>query len=401
MASEKTNIVYLLQRYKKGKCTEAELRQLQRYVSTERYANELDDALGMSLLDSGYDVGLAEEKLERLYQSIAAKTTRVKVQNGRRFTWAYAAAASVLLVAAISLYFYNGYSGRIEPSLERVANVDVAPGGNRATLTLADGRVVKLSEQQKGIVMDGQIRYDDGAMLLDNQRGGDIPADPSKTVFYTLATPRGGTYQITLPDSTKVWLNAESSLTYPAQFTGDERVVTLDGEGYFAVAHDERKVFKVISNGQEVDVLGTEFNVSAYSDAAETQTTLVQGRIKVALTGNDATNLTSVVLDPGQQAANSRGTQIDVRNVKVASYVGWKKGVFYFDETRLAVAIDQLSRWYDLEVHYQGQIPDTHFYGEINRDKSLQEVLEILQEGGVRFSIEKEGGQNKLIVLAR
>ncbi len=401
MASEKTHIIYLLQRYKQGRCTEDELRQLHRYVSADQQADEIDEALATSLLEMGSEPQLKEEKLEYLYQAIAAKTTQTKQRRIRRSAWIYAAAASVLLAVTVSFYFYSHHVAQPDLPTTAVAEADVAPGGNRATLTLADGRVIKLSERQNGIVMHDRIRYDDGAAVLDDGGSTAAPADATAPVFYQLATPRGGTYQITLPDGTKVWLNAESSLTYPARFGDDERVVTLSGEGYFAVVRDERKAFKVITNGQQVDVLGTEFNVSAYADAKDIRTTLVEGRVRVGSVDGSAADIHSVVLNPGQQAENSGKGKIVIRDVNAASYISWKEGIFYFDETKLATAMDQLRRWYDVDVSYQGRIPDTHFYGEISRDKTLKEVLDILQEGGIRFSIEKEGKRNKLVVLPR
>lgn len=402
MAPEKTHIVHLLARYKQGNCTKNELRQLQRYLSNDRYNHEFEEALSMSLLEAGNEHLLKEDKLQYLYRSIATKTTEVEVRRNRLSVWSYVAAASVLLTIAVSFFFYERHSGEADIPIDLVSEANVAPGGNRATLTLADGRVLTLSEQQHGIVMSDQIQYEDGASVPGTPEGTGAATDgPPETVSYTLATPRGGTYQLTLPDGTKVWLNAESALTYPERFAEGERVVTLEGEGYFVVAQDARRVFKVISKGQEVEVLGTEFNVSAYPDAAGTSTTLVQGRVRVISANGDTPHMPEVLLNPGQRAENSGGAEIAVRRVNVASYVAWKEGIFYFDETTLTDAMDQLSRWYDLEVSYQDPVPQTHFYGEISRNKTLKEVLAILQEGGIRFRIEKDEGRNKVVVLSR
>lgn len=390
-----------MHRYKEGKCSDDELRQLQRYLTDDAYTSLFERALGTSLLEQSDDFvfkEIKENKLEDLYRSIISKTMEKEVRRNSMAPWMYAAAALVLMAAAISLYRYIIQSVRMEATVELTTEPNVAPGGNRATLTLADGRVIKLNEQQQGIVMRDQIQYEDGTVLLDSDgltgAGNDNSFD---TIQYTLATPRGGTYQLTLPDGTKVWLNAESSLTYPARFAEGERVVSLAGEGYFVVAQDARSAFKVISDGQEIEVLGTAFNLSAYPDA-RTNTTLVQGRVKVVSVNRNTSKKLQVMLSPGQRAENL-GAEITVRQVNIAAHVGWKNGVFYFDETRLMDAMDQLSRWYDLEVSYQGPIPDTHFYGEISRDKTLKEVLAILQEGGVRFRIETEGGRNRLLVL--
>lgn len=273
---------------------------------------------------------------------------------------------------------------------------DIQPGGNRARLTLSDGRTIDLSAGQRGIIVGDEITYPDGSSVLSPEAG---------LRLLTLSTPKGGTYQVTLPDGSRVWLNSASKLSYPSQFTGDERIVELEGEAYFEVSKSRKTIhrpdrnsrgplpFLVKTHHQTVEVLGTQFNISAYSDEPEVKTTLVEGSVKVDLTNN-----TPTILKPGQQSIvhNEKTT---VNEVDVSAFIGWKEGYFVFNGTELQEAMKQLSRWYDVEVTYEGTVPHTPFYGRISRDNTLAGVLAILREGKVNFRIEKQGERNRLIVM--
>jgi len=396
---EETNIAYLLRRYKKGACTPEELQQLYHLLSAET-TTDWEKALMETLLEPEHASQLGDDKFDRLYESLVANV--MPQQQARRRPvklWPYIAAASVMLALTISFYWFKNRGERTPAPQSLVVGVDVDPGGNRAMLKLANGQSVELSEEQSGIIMNDQILYDDGKGVLDAQHTENKAG--SAIDVYELITPKGGTYQITLADGTKVWLNAASKLKYPARFIGKERVVTLEGEGYFSVSKDESKPFKVLSKGQELEVMGTEFNISAYGEESTVTTTLVNGRVKVGTARATAATRAPVILNPGQQATNTEGAEIKVHGVDVAPYVRWKEGVFYFDDTKLMDAMNQLSRWYDLEVIYEKGIPDIYLYGEIGRDKTLKEVLDMLAEVGIRFHIKKEGDSNKLLVLPR
>ncbi|WP_257666475.1 FecR family protein [Parapedobacter tibetensis] len=335
---------------------------------------------------------LKERMLIHVLEAIDAKPQR-KI-NTRRMNWLPYAAA-VIFALAVGIFFLDRGANK-EQGLAQAA--DIASGGNKATLTLADGRTIDLSEGQSGIVVGDGITYGDGSAVLSPETGGRRPktgqdenqlpmADFSRL---TLTTPKGGTYQITLSDGTKVWLNAASTLKYPSRFTGNERVVELDGEGYFSVMKDERRPFRVKSDGQEVKVLGTEFNISAYPDENETKTTLVEGSVQVVLTTGHRPPTT---IKPSQQSKLENGN-ISVDDVDIDPYVAWKSGMFHFKHTPLADMMYQIERWYDVDVIYKSRIPQETFSGRMRRNVSLLTVLDLLKASEISFYIEG----NKLII---
>lgn len=369
-------------------------------------ATEFENALATVLTNHGAADTSPNEKFEKLYASIAQRIKTVQVRRKRRLlSWLpYAAAASIIVASAITIYI-NHTSKRPSAAQGTLAmEDDILPGGNRATLTLAGGQVIALDERKNRVIMADGVRYQDGQSIdSTSQIDRKNTLNKPKAAWLELSTPRGGTYEIVLSDGTQVWLNAESALRYPEHFTGAERVVFLTGEAFFSVAKDEQLPFKVISDSQEVEVLGTEFNVSAYPAASQpiaTKTTVVEGRVMVS-DRNNAGHKGAVYLQPGQQSIHTSNAGITVRDVAVASFIGWKNGLFYFDETPIEDALSQLARWYDLDIRYEGTTPQTHFYGQISRDKSLKQALGILEESGIRFDIQKEENSNTLVVLPR
>lgn len=323
----------------------------------------------------------------------------VKVTPARVISrWVPYAAALVLLLSIVMFMWedLNQYVVDIEPDV--VNAEEVLPGGNRAVLTLADGRTITLDEAQDGIVIgEGNIAYNDGSMVLEqafDDYGDHIPSA-------VLATPKGGTYNVQLPDGSKVWLNAASTLTYPIRFGGRERVVELEGEAYFEVsnmqygskASEEYIPFKVVSNGQVVEVLGTAFNIAAYSDESEIRTTLVEGSVQIVNRASSIVNR----LQPGEQAL-VRGTGIETKQVDVFQHIAWKEGYFYFNGDSPQDAFAQLSRWYDIEVIYRKHAPTLQFFGRIERDKPLGSLLKILERAGLEFEIKPQGEEVHLIL---
>lgn len=312
----------------------------------------------------------------------------------------YVAAAALLIVGLVFWRIGDGKKDRPDMQTERQTRVDpqqVLPGGNRATLTLADGSTYALDEQQTGVVIGPDaIKYGDGSALLDKE-GGD-----AELTSAVLTTPKGGAYQVTLPDGTKVWLNAASTLKYPTKFTDTERVVELQGEAYFDVTKQQAKgggpmagaavPFKVKTKDQVVEVLGTGFNISAYAEDVETKTTLVEGRVNIVTNGGAGT-----LLLPGEQATLRR-SKVDVRKVDVEQFTAWKDGFFYFDNLSPQIALAQLARWYDVEVLYQGAIPEKRIFGMIDRGKSLGSVLKSLEKSGLTFRLTEANGHKKLLV---
>jgi ferric-dicitrate binding protein FerR (iron transport regulator) len=297
----------------------------------------------------------------------------------------WAAAAAVVVMVLGGLFYYSNRNSNPAPMLAKHA--DVAPGANKAVLTLADGRKISLNDakngalaQQAGISIsktaDGQLVYE--------LKAGEKELDTKEISYNTIETPRGGQYQISLPDGTKVWLNAASSLSYPATFAGQrQRMVQLTGEAYFEVAKDKQHPFTVKSTGQEIEVLGTHFNVNAYADEPAVKTALLEGSVKVSA------GTTTVVIRPGQQASLKNGS-INVEEVNTNVMADWKAGKFRFKDEPLASILRKVSRWYDVEVVYSPGFKDMPtFTGSVSRLDNVSAVLKMLEEtSDVKFSIE-------------
>lgn len=304
-----------------------------------------------------------------------------KIARIRRSIWI--AAASVIIVLGIGIYFWNRADAGKQaekPMLVKTAN-DVLPGSDRAILTLSNGQKVELNTRGEEVIMDGElsITNDDGELKY---------AASGAAVLNTMATPKGGQYKITLSDGSKVWLNAASSITYPTHFEGTAREVSVTGEAYFEVAHDKTKPFIVQTpGGAHVEVLGTHFNVNAYGDEAYQTTTLVEGKVRVVKFSE------AVQLKPGFQAkvVNVKGADssedIAVTEVDVEEATGWKNNLFVFNKADIPFIMRQLSRWYDLDVAYKGEIPKRNFLGKIPRNIPLSQMLSALKLVGVNFEI--------------
>lgn len=317
--------------------------------------------------------------------------------------WRYSAAASITIMLGVGAYllFFTRPKKEVAEisAVQRHFKNDVAPGGNKAVLTLANGTTIVLDRAHNGQVANQGnvkvVKVNSGLLAYSSPQaaGGGQPAvDGKETVvqFNRLSTPRGGQYQLVLPDGSKVWLNAASSIRYPTAFAGKERKVEITGEVYFEVAHDPDKPFRVVAGDMEVEVLGTHFNINAYEDEATINTTLLEGGIKVT----EGSHVQ--MLRPGEQAQLNRDGQIRlVKDANVDAAVAWKNGYFSFDKAGLQAVMHQLSRWYNVDVSYQGDIPPQEFGGEIQRNLNLSQVLSVLKQSQVHFKIEG----NKLIVL--
>lgn len=353
------------------------------------------EVLAKELLEQWYDrvPAIFEQKpedAERVFRTVVGRQDDItpeavqpeaKVRRMRSFWWA----AAVVLV----LLAGGGYLALRKNDVARqgvVKNLPVAPGREGAILTLADGSTVLLDT-----LSDGTIATQNGTALrlaggkLSYEAGAD-----AMPVSNTISTPRGRFFRLVLPDGSRVWLNAASSIQYPTAFSGKERRVEVKGEAYFEVAHDAAKPFKVaLRDGAMVEVLGTHFNVNDYGDEPAPAVTLLEGSVSVKRMAQAA------MLEPGQQVILENSFRVQ-REVNTAQVVAWKDGGFNFDNMGVEAVMRQLSRWYDIEVVYQHGVPDKKFYGEIGRDLTLEEVLEGLKLSGVRFRIE---AGRKLIVL--
>jgi ferric-dicitrate binding protein FerR (iron transport regulator) len=282
---------------------------------------------------------------------------------------------------------------------------DIAPGGNKAMLTLANGSTIVLDSAQDGtLAQQGTtkiIKLDGGALAYraaTDSKGQATDQAIGQTGYNTIATPRGGQYRIILPDGSKVWLNAASSLRFPAAFTGGERTVELKGEAYFEIAKNAEKPFHVRvpaggTGGEDMDVevLGTSFNVMAYANEEKIHTTLLEGKVKVKQ-GVLAENLS-----PGRQATVDQTTHaMEVTEGNIDQAVAWKDGLFRFKETDIRELMRQVERWYDVEVVYRTTRGDQDFTGVVSRDKNVSTLLQMLElTGTVHFRIEGK----KIIVL--
>jgi transmembrane sensor len=299
--------------------------------------------------------------------------------NIRKFYWI---AAAAIIVAFIALFWTDEVYMHKEVTPPTVSTT-IEPGGNKATLTLADGTQINLSTSQDGIVVKNGISYGDGTTLQEN---GLLDHVYRKVAQLVLQTPRGGTYRVTLPDGTQVWLNAASKLTYPTHFTDKQRVVELVGEAYFdvqsAYRNDGSKIpFKVISNQQEIDVLGTQFNISAYPDQASSKTTLIEG--KIVLTDQHK----QVVLSPGDQAITTHlGTR--VQQVNTRNYMAWRDGKFSFDGKSFEEVMTEIGHWYDLTIAYEGRVPDVELAGDAFRNQNIGLVLRVLDVADINYSLD-------------
>lgn len=268
---------------------------------------------------------------------------------------------------------------------------DVAPGSNRAMLILGDGSVVNLKDSKEGIVSkDGTIAYVAGESI-DQVSDRDGVAQ-----MLTLATPNGGTYQIVLPDGSKVWLNASSKIKYPSFFDSKSRVVEIEGEAYFEVvplyAASRKKVpFIVKTERQEIEVLGTSFNISAYTDESTERSTLVDGKVLVRRMFDKE----GVILSPNQQSI-LRNQKLEVSNVDVQPEISWKDGRFSFDGKTFPQLMQELGRWYDIDIVYEDGVPDIQFYGGMFRNKKLSVILKALESADIQYRIE-----NKALIIEK
>lgn len=292
----------------------------------------------------------------------------------RSFYYKWTAIAAAVVVAVFSVWLLNS-SKNDQPLKSNMAQTKkeiIAPGTNQAILTLADGKTIALDSATAGsIASQGGVN-----LLKSNGSLTYLPESVSNTtsVINTVSIPRGGQYKLVLADGSKVWLNAASELTFPSAFTGEERKVTLKGEGYFEVAHDKNKPFFVQVNGMEVKVLGTEFNINSYPDESGIRTTLVKGSVVIHAGKQTAK------LSPGEQAVlqQESGT-LNVKSVDVESQVSWKNGKFIFQDLDIYAVMRQLARWYNIDVVYGQHIPDEQFVGVISRNVSIAEVLSMLE----------------------
>lgn len=301
---------------------------------------------------------------------------------GYKYGIRIAASITIALGFAMGYFYYqHGVFDKIAPA--QVAMI--RPVQENVQLTFENGAVVILNNQGKATqaiegvqeIKNGELVYNDNANHI---------------VQNTLSTPRGQLFKIVLPDGTKVWMNANSSLSYPSKFIGPERLVELHGEAYFEVSKNPEQPFIVKTNDQQVKVLGTHFNINAYENDLTTQTTLVEGKVEVQHQQQ------KILLTPNQQA-NFKGTALSKKNVDATEYITWREGYFTFHNATANEIMQQLARWYDLNVRLDDSEINERFSGKINKQMNLQEILTVLQTAGLNFDIVQNKNQQKTILL--
>ena len=402
-------IQYLFNRYMQKTCTREELQELFAYI-----AQPENRAILEQLMDTRYEVlqplaAANETDWEYIFQQVTqtGENNVIPLDNRNRFRWTRVAAAAVVVLALglggywfLSRFAKDKVVKKEQPVQQ--PEKDVQPGGNKAILKLSDGKTIVLDNAQNGLLAQqgnaNIIKQNDGELIYNREDGANgkpFTIDHSPLTYNMLATPRGGQYQLILPDGSKVWLNAASSIRYPTAFAGDERRVEITGEVYFEIKPlapkgGSKKVPFIVKintpsgTGGEVEVLGTHFNVNAYSDEPAIATTLLEGKVKVS----SMVNGQSSILKPGQQAAinDSRLTIHD--NVDMDLAVAWKNGFTAFKSADIKSIMRQVARWYNVEVVYEGSIPKRSFTGGVSRDAKLSELLHLLEVSKVHFRVE-------------
>lgn len=323
-----------------------------------------------------------------LFQKIENRINLIEQNSAPRPMWpnfrqaAGAGLILLILVVGAGLAFWRMSASSAQSSFSINKPVKILPGGNKAILTLANGSKVMLDNVQNGVVAhEGNTtieKSDNGRLSYSINNAG-----VNETAGHNIvSTPLGGEYRLVLPDGSKVWLNAGSSLKFPTAFTGNERRVELKGEAYFEVSKNKKMPFRVMAGVTEVEVLGTHFNVSAYKDeqSREVTTTLLEGSVRV-IKGAE-----SRVIRPGQKAIVNK--TINVKRVNASEAIEWKNGNFNFSNESIQSIMQKISRWYDVEVEYQGNVTTEGFVGTIQRSTDIKEVLERLELTGlVHFKI--------------
>lgn len=384
---DKELLLNLINKYLSNQATADEEKLLFDYYNTLQ-KNELKwDELLLG------DENVAKTELySKILQEIKTRESAPKRIVFLRSRWFVAASVALFLVVSslLALYLRHDNSSLLTKNNAQPFKHTVAPGGNKALLTLANGSKITLDDaatgqlaKQSGVTI---TKAANGKLIYTIENAPSNSTGLAQQAYNTIETPRGGQYQVNLPDGSKVWLNAGSSLRFPTNFTGNIRSVELAGEAYFEVAKNAQKPFRVISNSQVVEVLGTHFNISSYVDDSSVKTTLLEGSVKVLSTKSNQSKL----LKPGQQSnINYSDNSIDVQTVDTEEVVAWKNGYFLFVDEDLKSIMSKLARWYNVDVEYTGNVDNLRFGGMVSRSRDLAQALKIIEQtGNVKTKIE-------------
>jgi transmembrane sensor len=381
----------ILNRYLLGKCTEEEKALLESW----HLNYDLDAVENIEFKEQVKDLDQVWAKLQQPAPVVKQTKLWPKI----------AVAAAVTMVAGLGIFFYQ-QKVAAEKEQFRLATT-LHPGKNDAVLTLANGEKIVLNEtangeiaQQSGISI---TKAADGTIIYNSNISPEMLKSPAAELQYnTISTPRGGKYQLNLPDGTMVWLNAASELKFPVIFAVNKRSVELKGEAYFEVSKNKNSPFHVKTISQDLEVLGTHFNVNAFAEEQETKTTLLEGSVKIVPLNlnRSSNNPANIILKPGQQAVlDKEGLYISKADISEA--MSWKNGVFQFNDTELSSIMRQASRWYDVDVVYEGGVPAVRFSGEVSRNVNAATFLEMLKYLDVKFNMESLEGNKRRIVVSK
>ena len=362
---DQIDIETLILKYLQGKLAEEEKRQLDEWLKDDRNKKLF------SRLVNKQRILVKMERLDEYDWEKSWKVMEKKLHERKKFSWKYwGMVASLLGIVLLGTWVFMEKNEKKSPV---VVMRGVEPGGVFAELVLPDGKIVELNKDSNNLFLgeSGKVLRNENGVLFLTQDSVQL----QKVGYSEIRTPRGGEYQVVLPDNSIVWLNADSKLRFPLTFSGKERRVFASGELYFQGAKDSLSPFRIEVEGlYEVEVLGTEFNVRAYSDLPSA-TTLVDGRVLIRDKG------TKVVLKPGEQAVKGKHGEVVVREVDVAPYIAWKQGYFLFEDERLEDILNELARWYDVNVFFENSsVREERFSVDMPRHESFEEVLRLIEQ---------------------
>jgi len=379
----------LFEQYLNDGIPSEDLLELQGAIQDDRYRVLFDDLLKNAFKEPAF-AEVNDEARQLVFNAINSRTTQQEntelKNNGNRrlipYRWLSGVAALVFVALGAGWFFVRNQDNRQK---ENTYTHIIKPGSNKATLTLANGKKIILTD-----ALHGQLASEAGVKISKTKQGeiiytvaADGGGDEQALQYNTLTTKRSEQFQVILPDGSHVWLDAASSLKYPVTFKGNERKVELTGQGYFEVSQNAAMPFIVRTTKTEVQVLGTHFNISAYDDDPEIKTTLLEGAVKIK------SGTAAAILKPGEQAVlNNKGLLTVKKDADVGMEIAWKNGLFDFKKAGIEEIMLKVSRWYDIDVKYSGKIPGTKLTGRMSRNVDISGLLGILQFEGIKLRIE-------------
>jgi transmembrane sensor len=400
---EQQRLLYLLQQYGNDAATPGELDELQHFLASGEDRALFEETMA-GMINTVKEPVVDHSAFEQLSQKVLEIDKpghRMYVPLMRTAWFRYAAAAVLVLAVGVAGWFWIAHqqTDAVAVNPGKLPDTTIAPGKNGAVLTLADGKQLVLDSLGNGVLATQggtQVALSYGKLVYDTS---DSPLTAHHSLTYNImSTPKGRQFQLVLPDGSRVWLNAASSIKYPTAFTGRERLVELDGEAYFEVAKDKTKPFRVqfssptgepVPTGREgregaVEVLGTHFNINAYHNEAAITTTLIEGMVRVKA------NTDAQVIRPGEQAQVVPGKKIKIdEHANVNQVLAWKNGYFDFNNADLRIMMRQLERWYNIQVAYEGPVPEVVFKGKMDRFVQLSDLVRFLTIFGINARLEE------------